>query len=73
MVATEAYAILRAHIGTQIQIVLAGERLPVIVTSVDPDGALFRPKGSGPRDAASEFWVAFDHIDAIEIPPSAPN
>lgn len=73
MVDHDAYATLRANTGKQVQIVLGGQQVSVLVVSVDPDGALFRPTGSELNDAASEFWVAFDHIDTIQLRRPAAN
>jgi hypothetical protein len=71
MLDDEAYATLRANAGKQVDIVLGGQRISVVVLSVDADGALLRPTDSDPHQSGSEFWVAFDHIDMIERHPAA--
>ena len=73
MLENEAYATLRKNLGKQVQIVFGGQRVSVLVVSVDPDGALFRPASSDVDNTPSEFWVAFDHVDAIEPRRTAAN
>ena len=62
----EAYSILRANVGKIVDIVLDGKPIPLMVASVDSDGALFRTVEHDPQHPLSEFWAAFDHIDRIE-------
>ena len=62
----EAYSILRANIGKVLDIVLDGKRIPLLIASVDTDGALFRTIEDDPQQPSAEFWAAFDHIDRIE-------
>jgi hypothetical protein len=69
----EAYSVLRANQGKALEIVLDGNRVAVTVASVDTDGALFRTVEPDPLQPLAEFWVAFDHIERIELRHSAAN
>ena len=67
----ETYSVLRANIGKPLHLIVDGRGLPVTVASVDMDGALFRTVEPDPLQPSGEFWVAFDHIERIELPHSA--
>ena len=69
----EAYSVLRANVGKPLDVVIAGNRVPVTVASVDTDGALFRTAEPDPLQPSAEFWVAFDHIDQVEMRRSTAN